>query len=82
MIFKGVNNMVTEKIKSLLVEKLECDASKITSETVLTDLGIDSLDITELVMDLETEFNVEIELADDIKTVSDLAGAIEVKMKG
>ncbi|HOP11078.1 MAG TPA: acyl carrier protein [Oscillospiraceae bacterium] len=74
--------MVTEKIKSLLVEKLECDASKITSETVLTDLGIDSLDITELVMDLETEFNVEIELADDIKTVSDLAGAIEVKMKG
>lgn len=74
--------MVTEKITSLLVEKLECDASKISSETVLTDLGIDSLDITELVMDLEEEFNVEIELSDNIKTIADLAGAIDEKMKG
>ncbi len=73
--------MVTEKITSLLVEKLECDASKITSETVLTDLGIDSLDITELVMDLENEFDVEIELAENIKTVADLASAIEEKIK-
>lgn len=74
--------MVTEKITSLLVEKLECDASKISSETVLTDLGIDSLDITELVVDLEEEFNVEIELSDNIKTIADLAGAIDEKMKG
>lgn len=73
--------MVIEKIKSILVEKLECDASKITDETVMTDLGIDSLDITELVMDLENEYNIEIELADDIKTVADLANAIEAKMK-
>jgi len=73
--------MVIEKITSLLVEKLECDASKITSETILTDLGIDSLDITELVMDLEEAFNVEIELSDNIKTIADLANAIEEKMK-
>jgi len=74
--------MVTEKIKSLLVEKLECDASKINDETILTELGIDSLDITELVMDLENEFDVEIELSDSIKTIADLASAIEAKMKG
>ncbi len=74
--------MVTEKIKSLLVEKLECDASKITNETIMTDLGIDSLDITELVMDLENEYNIEIELAEDIKTVADLAYVIEEKIKG
>ncbi len=73
--------MVTEKIKELLVEKLECDASKIADGTILTDLGIDSLDITELVMDLESEFDVEIELSDNIKTVSDLAKAIQEKMK-
>ena len=73
--------MVTEKITSLLVEKLECDASSITGGTVLTDLGIDSLDITELVMDLENEFDVEIELAENIKTVADLASAIEEKIK-
>lgn len=72
--------MVTEKIKTLLVEKMECDASKITDETVMTDLGIDSLDITELVMDLESEFDVEIELGENIKTVADLANAIEAKM--
>jgi len=74
--------MVTEKIKSLLVEKLECDASKITNETIMTDLGIDSLDITELVMDLENEYKIEIELAEDIKTVADLANVIEEKIKG
>ena len=74
--------MVTEKITSLLVEKLECDASKITNDTILTDLGIDSLDITELVMDLEEAFNVEIELSENIKTIADLANAIEEKIKG
>jgi len=74
--------MVTEKIKNLLVEKLECDASKIENTTILTDLGIDSLDITELVMDLETEFNVEIELSENIKTIADLAQAVESKMEG
>ncbi|HNX13619.1 MAG TPA: acyl carrier protein [Oscillospiraceae bacterium] len=74
--------MVTEKIKSLLVEKLEYDASKITNETIMTDLGIDSLDITELVMDLENEYKIEIELAEDIKTVADLANVIEEKIKG
>ena len=73
--------MVTEKIKTLLVEKLECDASKIDPDTVLTELGIDSLDITELVMDLETEFDVEIELSENIKTIADLAQVIEDKMK-
>lgn len=73
--------MVTEKIKTLLVEKLECDASKIAADTILTDLGIDSLDITELVMDLETEFNVEIELSENIKTIADLAKAVEGKME-
>ena len=45
--------MVFEKIAALLAEKLECEVSTITMETKFADLGIDSLDVMELLMSLE-----------------------------
>lgn len=69
--------MIFEKIKSLLVENLDCDASEITKETKFDDLGIDSLDITELVMILEDEFNIEITMENSIRTISDLVKKVE-----
>lgn len=61
-----------EKMKQLIAEELNCDESEITAETNFKeDLGADSLDLFELVMALEEEYDIEIpaeELA-DLETV-------------
>ena len=58
-----------EKMSKMIAEQLNCDASEITSETSFKDdLGADSLDLFELVMALEDEYNVEIP-AEDLTTV-------------
>ena len=51
--------MVEEKIIAMLAEATDKDASEITMETKFSDLGIDSLDMTEMAMDLEDEFGIE-----------------------
>ncbi len=72
--------MVYEKIVAILCEQLELDADKISMETGMTDdLGADSLDLVEVLMSIEDEFDVEIpdEAADTMKTVGDLVRYIE-----
>ena len=64
-----------EKMKEMLAEQLNCDAAGITAETSFKDdLGADSLDLFELVMALEDEYNVEIpaEELTDLNTVGDV----------
>ena len=64
-----------EKMKEMLAEQLYCEASIITPETSFKDdLGADSLDLFELVMALEDEYNVEIpaEELTDLNTVGDV----------
>ena len=64
-----------EEMKKLIAEQLNCEESEITAETSFKDdLGADSLDLFELVMSLEDEYNVEIpaeELA-ELATVGDV----------
>ena len=73
--------MVFEKIAALLAEKLECDAADIKLETEFGTLGIDSLDVMELLMNLEDEFGTEIEMGENkINTVGDLVKLIESKV--
>ncbi len=72
--------MVFEKIANLLAEKLECEASEIKMETKFSDLGIDSLDVMEMLMSLEEELDTEIEMGDNkVETVEDLVKMIESK---
>ena len=72
--------MVFEKIAALLAEKLECEVYTITMETKFADLGIDSLDVMELLMSLEEELGTEIEMGDNkVETVADLVKMIESK---
>ena len=72
--------MVFEKIAALLAEKLECEVSEITMETKFGELGIDSLDVMELLMSLEEELGTEIEMGEEkIETVADLVKMIESK---
>ena len=72
--------MVFEKVREIIANQLNKDASIITLETHLVDdLGADSLDAVELIMALEDEFGMEIEddAAQSIKSVGDLVNYIE-----
>ena len=72
--------MVFEKIKNILAEQLDADESEMTMETnIAKDLGADSLDVVELLMSIEDEFEVEIpdEEIENIKTIGDLTEYIQ-----
>ena len=69
-----------DKVKEIVVEHLGVDASEVNIDsTFIDDLGADSLDIVELIMAFEEEFNVEIpdEVAEKIKTVKDAVELID-----
>jgi acyl carrier protein len=75
---------IEEKVKAIIAENLGVNAAeiKITS-SFIEDLGADSLDIVELVMQMEEEFEVEIpdEEAENIKTVQDAVNFITTHKK-
>ena len=70
---------IFEKVRSLISEQLDIDEDKITPETTFEDIDADSLDVVELVMALEEEFDLEIadEEVEKIQTVGDVVGYIE-----
>ncbi len=71
-----------EKVKEIIVSKLGVDASQVTPEASLTnDLGADSLDTVELVMEFEKAFNIQIpdEDAEKISTVGDIINYLKAK---
>jgi len=75
-----VLKMVFEKIRDIVVEQLDVDADKVTlSASITEDLGADSLDVVDLVMSLEEEFDMEIpdEAVENIKTIGDIVKYIE-----
>jgi acyl carrier protein len=72
--------MVFDKIKEIISDQLGIDAEEITMESsFVDDLGADSLDIVELIMALETEFDLEIpdEDAEKIAAVADVVNYIK-----
>ena len=74
---------VFEKVKSVIVEKLDAEPEKISPDTrFIEDLGADSLDIVELIMGLEDEFGLEItdEEAEQIRTVGDAVEFIKARL--
>lgn len=74
--------MILEKVKSILAEELSIDPAEIKLESTFTeDLGIDSLDLVEMVMQLEEAFDITIDEAEGMKTVQDVVNYIEAKTK-
>ena len=71
--------MVFEAIAELIAERVEKDPSEIKMESTFRDLGIDSLDTVELLMNLEDELGIEIELEQPVATVDDLDKFIQSK---
>ena len=70
-----------EKLVAFAAEHLELDPSEITPEATFETLGIDSLDIVEMVMDLEGELGIELEIEDEsITTFGEMAAFIESKV--
>jgi acyl carrier protein len=71
---------VAEKIKAIIVDKLGVDESEVTNEAnFINDLGADSLDTVELIMEFEKEFDIQIpdDKAEAIATVGDAVSFIE-----
>ena len=70
-----------EKLVAYASKQLEIDASEITPDSTFESLGIDSLDVVEMVMDLESELGIELEMEDQkITTFGELADFIDSKM--
>ena len=72
--------MVFEKVREIICDQLDVAEDDVTMESnIADDLGADSLDVVDLVMSLEEEFDVEIpdEAVKDIKTVGDIVKYIE-----
>ncbi len=72
--------MVLEKVKMILADQLEVEEDSITADTdIQDDLGADSLDIVDLIMSLEDEFEIEVpdEDIEKLRTVGALVSYIE-----
>lgn len=69
--------MVFEKIREVIVDQLGVEEDEVTIETSFDDLGVDSLDLFQIIIELEEAFNVRIEDAETIKTVEDAVTYIE-----
>ena len=76
--------MVLEKVKAILSEQFDVEEDSITPDTNLSeDLEADSLDVVDLMMSIEDEFEIEVpdEEIENIKTVDQLVKYIEANMK-
>ncbi len=72
--------MIFEKIRAILAEQLDVAEDEITMESnIAEDLGADSLDVVDLIMSIEDEFDIEVPdtEVENIKTVGDVVNYIE-----
>ena len=73
---------ITERVQRIIEEKLGVDASEVKPEATFTnDLGADSLDTVELIMELEKEFTIPDDQAEKIVTVGDAISYVEANAK-
>ena len=72
--------MTFDKLKAIIVEQFDVDESLVTPEADMQeDLGVDSLDVVDLIVIISEEFDIEIpdEVVDNIKTVGDIVANID-----
>lgn len=73
--------MTFEKIRKVIVDQLGVDEEEISMQTSFQELGVDSLDLFQIIIELEEAFNVRIEDAESIKTVEDAVNYIESQVQ-
>lgn len=74
---------IFEKLIAIVVEKLHVNRTQVTLESTMQDLGADSLDMVEIVMRIEEEFNIQINDADAEKlhTMQEVVAYIQAQLK-
>lgn len=66
-----------EKIVEIVSDKMDIEPSEITKDATFDSLQIDSLDMVEIVMDLENEFGMEMDATEELVTIGDLVKYID-----
>ncbi|MBR6951541.1 MAG: acyl carrier protein [Oscillospiraceae bacterium] len=74
--------MTFEKIAALIADRTDTPLENITRDTTFEEVGIDSLDTVELLMELEDDLGVEIELEEKVATVGEFVDFVDSKIKG
>lgn len=74
--------MYFDVIAKIISDRTGCDVADVKPESTFSELGIDSLDTVELLMNLEDEIGIEIELSQKVTTVADLDQFIQSQAKG
>ena len=78
----GENKMaVFEKVQEIIVEELGKDAEEVKVETTFDELDADSLDVFQVISEIEDEFDIQIETEEGLNTVGDLVAYVEEKTK-
>ena len=73
--------MVFDKIKEIICDQLGVDEESITLETTFEELGADSLDLFQVIIEIEEAYNIQLEEAESIKTVKDAVEYVEAKIE-
>jgi acyl carrier protein len=77
---KGEVIMVFERLREIISENMGMEKEEISLETSFEDLGLDSLDLVELVMNVEDAFGIEIEEGQNFNTVKDVVDYIQERI--
>ena len=72
---------VFEKVQEIIVEELGKDAEEVKVETTFDELDADSLDVFQVISEIEDEFDIQIETEEGLNTVGDLVAYVEEKIK-
>lgn len=72
---------VFEKVQEIIVEELGKDAEEVTLNTTFDDLDADSLDVFQVISEIEDAFDIQIETEEGLNTVGNLVAYVEEKVK-
>ncbi|MGT2743753.1 acyl carrier protein [Streptococcus phocae subsp. phocae] len=73
--------VVFEKVQEIIVEELGKDVEEVKLETTFDDLDADSLDVFQVISEIEDAFDIQIETEEGLNTVGDLVSYVEGKIK-
>lgn len=73
--------MIFEEIREVICEQLEVTPEEVLLETTFEDLGADSLDLFQVVIEIEEKYNIQLDEAEKIKSVKDAVDFVEAKVK-
>ena len=73
--------MIIQKIEKIIAAQLELEEKSLDIKTSFDDLGMDSLELFQIIIEVEEEFQIEIEDVENIKTIEDLAEIVKDKIR-